>query len=331
MSDSTPKNRKLTTEEFIERAKKVHGSKYSYEKSVYKTMKSKLIITCHKHGDFSQIVGVHLIGGGCPRCKKKYKLNTDLFKSRAIDKHGELYDYSKSIYLGYENKITITCKKHGDFDQISREHLNGRKCPKCRKHVIDNETFIKKSKSIHGDRYDYLHDSFISENHNVKVVCKKHGIFEQKMDNHFRRDGCKKCKTERKMISAALACREDKTSYKRSGYVKICQDNNGMSNLYVVEMSKDSELFYKVGITKRSILQRFRANPYKIKEIRFITGDAGFIFDLESQIHRIISKHQYTPKIKFEGSTLECFSAMPKEIIKLIDNIDKSNQLQLLA
>lgn len=166
---------------------------------------------------------------------------------------------------------------------------------------------------------------------NVRVVCKQHGVFEQKMDNHFRYDGCRLCKTERKMISAALACREDKTSYKRSGYVKICQDNNGMSNLYVVEMSKDSELFYKVGITKRSILQRFRANPYKIKEIRFITGDAGFIFDLESQIHRIISKHQYTPKIKFEGSTLECFSAMPKEIIKLIDNIDKSNQLQLLA
>lgn len=262
---------------------------------------------------------------------KKVKLTTEQFIDMATVKHGDYYDYSKTIYDGYDKELLITCRLHGNFYQIARSHTSGAKCPKCRKHVFNNETFIKKSKSIYGDKYEYLDDSFTSYEENVKVVCKNHGVFEQKMDNHFRYDGCKKCKTERKMMSAAIACRDDKTSYKRSGYVKICQDNNGMSNLYIIEMRNDGELFYKVGITKRSIKARFRANPYCIEEVRFITGDAGFLFDLESQIHRILSKYQYRPKIKFEGSTLECFSAMPKEIIKLIDNMDKSNQLQLIA
>lgn len=151
------------------------------------------------------------------------------------------------------------------------------------------------------------------------------------MDNHFRYDGCRLCKTERKMISAAIACRDDKSSYNRRGYVEICKDNNGMSNLYVINMMKDSEFFYKVGITKRSLKERFRSNPYNISEIILISGEAGFIFDLEKQLHRILSAYQYRPLLKFEGSTLECFSEMPNEIINLINNIGESNQLQLLA
>ena len=38
--------RKLTTEEFIAKAKAVHGDKYIYDKSVYVNSKKKVIITC---------------------------------------------------------------------------------------------------------------------------------------------------------------------------------------------------------------------------------------------------------------------------------------------
>ena len=325
------KNPRVTTEIFISRALLKHGNKYDYKDTVYNGAKSNLNITCKNHGKFSQIAGVHLSGGGCPKCRKNYRINSDSFKEKSRMKHGDYYDYSNSIYTGINNNIRINCFEHGEFTQIAGSHLKGSKCPKCRKHVFNNETFIAKSKSIYGEKYEYLTDSFISAKENVKAVCRDHGIFEQKMDNHFRYDGCKKCKTQRKMMSAAIACRDDKSSYNRRGYVELCKNNNGMSNLYVIEMMRGSELFYKVGITKRLLKERFRSNPYKIKEIRFITEDAGFIFDLEKQIHRILSKYHYRPMVKFEGSTLECFSEIPREITSLIDSISKSNQLQLLA
>lgn len=263
--------------------------------------------------------------------RKKVKLTTIEFIDRSIKTHGDKYNYSKTVYDGYDKSLIITCKIHGDFSQVARTHISGAKCPECRKHVFDNETFIAKSKSIYGVKYDYLEDSFVRVDQDVRVICKEHGVFSQKMDNHFRYDGCKKCKTQRKIISAAIACQGDKTSYKRNGYIEICKDTNGISNLYIIKMTLGSEKFYKVGITKRSLKSRFMSNPYEIEKIRFITGDAGFIFDLEKQLHRILSKYQYRPLIKFKGSTLECFSKIPNEILSLISNMDKSNQLQLIA
>lgn len=61
--------RKLTTEEFIERANKVHNCIYTYENSIYNGMFKYVIITCSVHGKFSQMAVNHLAGNGCPTCK----------------------------------------------------------------------------------------------------------------------------------------------------------------------------------------------------------------------------------------------------------------------
>ena len=42
--------RKLTTEEFIEKAKTKHGEKYTYKKVVYVNSGTKVIITCPEPG-----------------------------------------------------------------------------------------------------------------------------------------------------------------------------------------------------------------------------------------------------------------------------------------
>lgn len=62
-------NKLITTVEFIERAKSVHGDKYDYSKTKYKRNNFKLIITCSKHGDFNQLPFHHLYGSGCSSCK----------------------------------------------------------------------------------------------------------------------------------------------------------------------------------------------------------------------------------------------------------------------
>jgi hypothetical protein len=46
--------KKLTTEEFIEKARLKHGDKYDYSKVDYQGSKVKVCIICPKHGEFWQ-------------------------------------------------------------------------------------------------------------------------------------------------------------------------------------------------------------------------------------------------------------------------------------
>ena len=57
-------SKKLTTKEFIERAKNVHGDKYDYSKVNYINCEEKVCIICPIHGEFWQIATEHLQGHG---------------------------------------------------------------------------------------------------------------------------------------------------------------------------------------------------------------------------------------------------------------------------
>ena len=68
--------KRLTTEDFIEKARATHGSRYGYERTVYVTSRKKIVITCLEHGDFEQRARDHLAGVGCPKCAS-YGFNPD--------------------------------------------------------------------------------------------------------------------------------------------------------------------------------------------------------------------------------------------------------------
>jgi hypothetical protein len=60
------------------------------------------------------------------------------------------------------------------------------------RHTTD--TFIEKSKEIHGDKYDYSLVEYKNITTNVKIKCKKHGQFEQTPHGHIiQKSGCTKC------------------------------------------------------------------------------------------------------------------------------------------
>ena len=61
---------RLTTDEFIAQAKKIHGDKYDYSKVNYNSTDTKVCIICPEHGEFWQTPHGHLQGQGCPYCKK---------------------------------------------------------------------------------------------------------------------------------------------------------------------------------------------------------------------------------------------------------------------
>jgi len=65
--------KKLTTEEFIKRAKKVHGDKYDYTQTIYRDARTEVEIICPKHGIFRQNPMGHLSGLNCWDCSYEHR------------------------------------------------------------------------------------------------------------------------------------------------------------------------------------------------------------------------------------------------------------------
>ena len=125
--------RKLTTEEFIRRSKEKHGDKYDYSKVEYKNKSSKVIIICPIHGEFEQVANSHMRGGGCSKCYHERQLsNTDEFIIKAKKVWGDAFLYDKVKYNGSQERIIVTCPKHGDWITTPNHILSGNGCPKCK-------------------------------------------------------------------------------------------------------------------------------------------------------------------------------------------------------
>lgn len=123
--------RKLTTEEFIQRVKKIHNNKYDYSLVKYIGSRTKVKIICKEHGIFEQIPSGHLDGKGCLSCSGYKKLTTEDFFRRANEIHEWKYDYSLVKYNNHYEKVEIICQKHGKFIQGAGSHLAGVGCPHC--------------------------------------------------------------------------------------------------------------------------------------------------------------------------------------------------------
>ena len=128
--------KRLTTEEFVQKAKKIHGGAYDYSKVIYVDTKTKVCIICPKHGDFQQTPNNHLQGQGCPKCADiangdVKRMDKAEFIQKANIVHGGKYDYSKVKYINALTKVHISCPIHGTFYQRPANHLFGQGCRRC--------------------------------------------------------------------------------------------------------------------------------------------------------------------------------------------------------
>lgn len=187
----------LTTEEFIKRAKQVHGDKYDYSKVEYKDSKTKICIICPKHGEFWQTAYIHLNGGGCPRCAKKMRgihnkgtKTTEEFIRECIQKYGDRYDFSKTIYNGAKNKIIVFDKaKNKEIITTPTSLLSKGYSEKTR---LSKNNFIEIAQNVHNNKYDYSFTNYVDINTKIKYICPIHGEVEQLPRNHLRY-GCRFC------------------------------------------------------------------------------------------------------------------------------------------
>lgn len=122
------------------------------------------------------------------------RLTKSDFLQRAIEVHGDTYSYDLSEYKTLRSKVKIKCTIHGYFMQIGSTHLQGKGCMSCSgKRKKTTETFIRESRHIHGDFYDYSLSVYSGIKSKVVIVCPIHGRFEQRADAHLDGRGCIKC------------------------------------------------------------------------------------------------------------------------------------------
>lgn len=110
---------KLTTEEFIEKAKAVHGDKYDYSKVHYRNTATKVCIICREHGEFWQTPNNHLFGAGCPACPQSNlegEMRTFLSNNHIAFEQEKSFDWlrmKKKMFLDFylpEYEIAIECQ-----------------------------------------------------------------------------------------------------------------------------------------------------------------------------------------------------------------------------
>ena len=280
---------KKKTDEFIIKAKKVHGDKYDYADVLYDNAKTKIKIKCNEHGIFEQTPDSHIRGAGCQKCgildrACKRKLSQENFVINAEKTHGKQYDYTNVFYVNAKSKIKIKCNEHGIFEQTPDSHVRGTGCPKCgkintaNKLKSSNEDFITKAQQIHNNKYDYSKVRYKNNCTKVEIICKIHGSFEQTPSDHLTSKGCLKCgrtdsgikqrKSKENFITDALKTHREKYDYSEVDYkstnikVKIICKIHG-----VFEQTPHSHMRGQ-GCSKCGII--LTANKKKISKEEFI-------------------------------------------------------------
>ena len=289
------KNRKLTTEEFIKKSVKVHGTKYDYSLVDYKNSSTKVKIICSIHGVFEQTPLSHYFQkAGCPKCANNIKITFKEFVRRSNEKHNFAYTYNESSFTSANAKTKIICHKHGEFWQTAFDHYNGRGCPKCANIVkITTEEFIEKAIKIHGDEYDYSKVDYVNAHVKVKIICPKHGIFEQKPDNHINgKQGCPKCNRSRGELRIAKFLNSIEADYKSEFRFNDCR--------YKKPLPFDFAVFKNGKITA---LIEFDGIQHFRKVLRYKNTDG----DLSLRKERDLIKTKYCEKNNIKLIRISCF------------------------
>ena len=260
---------------FISSAQKLHNNFYNYDLVDYVNNCTKVKIICPIHGIFEQSPNSHLSGHGCPDCgmvkcaniQKDNRSNTDEFIQKAEAIHGKLYNYSKTKYSRAHTKIQIICPIHGVFVQKPNAHLNGQGCSKCKGGIrLTTEQFIENASKVHNDKFDYSLVEYTTSRIRIKIICPIHGVFEQVPHDHITGRGCALC-----------------------GRVGFKSNLPGM--LYYIIFKHNNEYYFKIGITNRTIKERFELyDRSKIVAVRTWEYENGK--DAHDEEQRILKEHK---------------------------------------
>lgn len=286
----------VSYEEFLTRSSKVQKVVHDYSTVVWVNTKTPVVITCTKHGPFTQLPSSHMQGFGCPECGREVvnAASTDThedFISKANETRGDSYDISKAVYTRSNVKVEIICKVdgHGSFWMTPNKFLSGRDCPKCSKIRLKETKRLAAEKQFHEDnkanedKCGYSLVKYVNAKTKVEIICKAgHPNFFQTPDSHQHGSGCPECSV--------------------TGF-----NPGAPGSLYILR----HEDITKVGITNTSLDRRIkqinRSSGKDFKVLTYILFENGQVAtDLETELLRKYRKTHKTPTEIYDGYS-ECF------------------------
>ena len=190
-------NKRLTTEQFIEKSIKIHSNKYDYSKSNYVNNRTVLEIICPIHGLFLQRPQSHFKNGhGCPKCgviSGQNNMSKSYFEFKTLFKQQyQNHDLVQPKTFSDNFKFTFICGYHGEFKSTPKLIRQSWCCPSCAKNIIPTRylSILK----LQYPQFDYCDSIFINRDSYIEAKCNLHGHFSV----HFRRHikgliGCNGC------------------------------------------------------------------------------------------------------------------------------------------
>ena len=233
------KSKRLTTEEWVERATKQHNGFYDYSLSLYVNNNTKVKIICPLHGVFEQQPSAHIgRGDRCPKCglDSRSKINRTT-KEEFINKSNEIHNFKFDYSLIHDFKrldehLTIICPKHGKYKQNGHSHMRGSDCEKCSyekrgvDYSISKEEMLSRFKEFDNNLvYDL--SNYKNTNSIISYFCEIHGSIKQKAQKHLRGKQCSKCSKRgswnigntEKFIQKAKEVHKDRYDYSLVNYI----------------------------------------------------------------------------------------------------------------
>lgn len=218
----------LNTEEIIKRFEFIHGDRYDYNLVEYKNNRTKIKIICPEHGVFEQLPYNHIgLKQGCPSCFGNKKMTKEDFIRKSTKIHDHKYDYSLVIYKNNFTKVKIICPIHGIFEQKPVNHIIQKQgCLICSgKHRRTTDEFVSLAIETHDNLYDYTLVDYKSVHDKVKIICKKHGAFEQTRNEHInRKQGCPKCKKSKGENTIIKTLKDNNIVFEHQKEFDNCKD-----------------------------------------------------------------------------------------------------------
>jgi len=227
------------------------------------------------------------------------KFYNNELQNKIFKVHKNTYTYNNFEFKNMNTKSAITCSIHGDFEQSMNQHIFQKQgCPKCG--IIKNSqnkikkasnNFKEKASKIHNNTYIYNNVKYMGTHKKIEIICKEHGIFSQTPASHLSGKGCPKCAEIKKQEASFKAY------------------YNKPTTLYYIEIIKDFKKFWKIGITTKSIKERYNRDKnlnYKILyEEKFENGKDAFL--KEQMILRTFNSFKYKGSKILAGGNSEIF------------------------
>jgi len=193
--------KKLTTQEFIDRATLVHGRVYDYSEVVYVSSHKKVEITCPIHGVFQQSPSNHLAGKGCNICGGSAPVTFQQFVLRADQLHENKYKYDEGSFVNMRDQMKISCELHGDFWQAPHVHLRPCGCNDCAmeqqlvKTKADRKVSFQNSlKQKFGTKINHIDGDYDNIDSELTFHCEYHGeFFSTPRHILYSKFGCADC------------------------------------------------------------------------------------------------------------------------------------------